>query len=385
MNWLLPEYIQDMLPDEAWRIEGMRGEVLELLRLLRLPAGRAASAGICRIAADQRQPRHGSAHLQAGGPVERTHAGFARRHHAASGAHRRAPAQPPGCRASVLCGQCAAHPARRADAHARTVADRCRTVWAQRDRERSRSAASDAASAGAAGYRRRASRSWACRRVSRAGAHAPQLAQSWKRHCSAPCRARMCRPCVAWLRDCRRLCRMRCWPCRSSTAGWKSSPRHARYCRIAPEVTAALDELEQAAAHLKPLARSIGIDLAELRGYHYHSGMVFAAYHAGSHDAIALGGRYDDVGKSFGRARPATGFSMDLRQLHGLLAKRRSRRRSLPRTVRCRAAGGHCQTARARAGRGGRSAGQCGASRRTELRPRTGLRDGKWVVVELKN
>jgi len=89
-----------------------------------------------------------------------------------------------------------------------------------------------------------------------------------------------------------------------------------------PEVMAALDELEQAAAQLQPLAHSVGIDLAELRGYHYHSGMVFAAYHAGSHDAIALGGRYDDVGKSFGRARPATGFSMDLRQLHGLLEKR---------------------------------------------------------------
>jgi ATP phosphoribosyltransferase regulatory subunit len=89
-----------------------------------------------------------------------------------------------------------------------------------------------------------------------------------------------------------------------------------------PEVTAALNELEQAAAHLKTLARDIGIDMAELRGYHYHSGMVFAAYHPGSHDAIALGGRYDDVGKAFGRARPATGFSMDLRQLHGLIPKR---------------------------------------------------------------
>lgn len=88
-----------------------------------------------------------------------------------------------------------------------------------------------------------------------------------------------------------------------------------------PEVSAALNELEKAASSLKPLAHSIGIDLAELRGYHYHSGMVFAAYHAGSHDAIALGGRYDDVGRSFGRARPATGFSMDLRQLHGLLDK----------------------------------------------------------------
>jgi ATP phosphoribosyltransferase regulatory subunit len=85
------------------------------------------------------------------------------------------------------------------------------------------------------------------------------------------------------------------------------------------DIRAALHELEQAAAHLSPLAHSVGIDLAELRGYHYHSGMVFAAYHAGSHDAIALGGRYDDLGKSFGRARAATGFSMDLRQLHALL------------------------------------------------------------------
>jgi ATP phosphoribosyltransferase regulatory subunit len=84
---------------------------------------------------------------------------------------------------------------------------------------------------------------------------------------------------------------------------------------------AALDELQRAATQLQPLAQHVGIDLAELRGYHYHSGMVFAAYHAGSHDAIAVGGRYDDVGKSFGRARPATGFSMDLRQLHGLLSK----------------------------------------------------------------
>jgi len=88
-----------------------------------------------------------------------------------------------------------------------------------------------------------------------------------------------------------------------------------------PEITEALNELDQAADHLKGLAQDIGIDLAELRGYHYHSGMVFAAFHARSHDAIALGGRYDDVGKVFGRARPATGFSMDLRQLHGLLEK----------------------------------------------------------------
>lgn len=86
-----------------------------------------------------------------------------------------------------------------------------------------------------------------------------------------------------------------------------------------PDIVAALDALQVACAKLQPLVARVGIDLADLRGYHYHSGMVFAAYREGSHDAIALGGRYDDLGKSFGRARAATGFSMDLRQLFGLL------------------------------------------------------------------
>ncbi|OGS97848.1 MAG: ATP phosphoribosyltransferase regulatory subunit [Gallionellales bacterium RIFCSPLOWO2_12_FULL_59_22] len=89
-----------------------------------------------------------------------------------------------------------------------------------------------------------------------------------------------------------------------------------------PGIHAALDELETVSQKLQPLASGVGVDLADLRGYHYHSGMVFAAYHAGSHDAIALGGRYDDLGKSFGRARAATGFSMDLRQLYRLLPPR---------------------------------------------------------------
>jgi len=85
------------------------------------------------------------------------------------------------------------------------------------------------------------------------------------------------------------------------------------------EIRLALDALQSVADKLQPMVAGVGIDLADLRGYHYHSGMVFAAYHAGSHDAIALGGRYDDLGKSFGRARAATGFSMDLRQLYRLL------------------------------------------------------------------
>jgi len=86
-----------------------------------------------------------------------------------------------------------------------------------------------------------------------------------------------------------------------------------------PEIKAALADLHAVTLSLAQSVSRIGIDLADLRGYHYHSGIVFAAYHQGSHDAIALGGRYDNLGKSFGRARPATGFSMDLRQLYRLL------------------------------------------------------------------
>jgi ATP phosphoribosyltransferase regulatory subunit len=85
------------------------------------------------------------------------------------------------------------------------------------------------------------------------------------------------------------------------------------------EIRSALEDLQNISSKLQPLVSSVGIDLADLRGYHYHSGMVFAAYHAGSHDAIALGGRYDNLGKCFGRTRAATGFSMDLRQLYRLL------------------------------------------------------------------
>ncbi len=85
-----------------------------------------------------------------------------------------------------------------------------------------------------------------------------------------------------------------------------------------PEITKALDALESIEKELSPMVDSIAFDLADLRGYHYHSGMVFAAYAKGSSNAIALGGRYDDIGKAFGRARPATGFSMDLRDLSRL-------------------------------------------------------------------
>ena len=64
---------------------------------------------------------------------------------------------------------------------------------------------------------------------------------------------------------------------------------------------------------------SIYFDLAELRGYHYHTGLVFAAYVPGCGQALANGGRYNDVGAVFGRSRPATGFATDLKALMSLL------------------------------------------------------------------
>lgn len=76
-----------------------------------------------------------------------------------------------------------------------------------------------------------------------------------------------------------------------------------------------LDELRQLAAACATPGVEISVDLAELGGFAYESGLLFAAFAPGSPDAIARGGRYDEVGRSFGRARPATGFTMDLRQL----------------------------------------------------------------------
>jgi ATP phosphoribosyltransferase regulatory subunit len=82
-----------------------------------------------------------------------------------------------------------------------------------------------------------------------------------------------------------------------------------------PAVSAALDILDTLERGLAGIAVEAAYDLAELRGYGYHSGVVFAAYTGGRSRAIAQGGRYDEVGRVFGRARPATGFSLDLREL----------------------------------------------------------------------
>ncbi len=83
------------------------------------------------------------------------------------------------------------------------------------------------------------------------------------------------------------------------------------------EVHAALDQLVAIADQMELRYPELPLyfDLGELRGYHYHTGVVFAAFLPGVGQSIALGGRYDDVGGNFGRARPATGFSTDLKTL----------------------------------------------------------------------
>ncbi len=89
---------------------------------------------------------------------------------------------------------------------------------------------------------------------------------------------------------------------------------------LVPQVAAALDDLASLADDLRQCigVSAIHLDLAELRGYQYHTGVVFAAYVPGQGQAVAQGGRYDHVGEVFGRARPATGFSSDLRTLIAL-------------------------------------------------------------------
>lgn len=86
-------------------------------------------------------------------------------------------------------------------------------------------------------------------------------------------------------------------------------------------VKQALTVLEELANRLQKYfpALQLGIDLAELRGYHYHTGVVFAAFTPSVGREIARGGRYDNIGAAFGRARPATGFSADLKQLANLV------------------------------------------------------------------
>ncbi len=93
--------------------------------------------------------------------------------------------------------------------------------------------------------------------------------------------------------------------------------------KVLPDTTG----MRQALAGLKQLAQRldgarVSFDLADLRGYAYYSGMRFGIYTEGASDALVRGGRYDEVGAVFGRNRPAVGFSLDVRELVGVLPVR---------------------------------------------------------------
>ena len=88
-----------------------------------------------------------------------------------------------------------------------------------------------------------------------------------------------------------------------------------------PGALMGINALQEVACNLRQQSPELDIyfDLSELRGYHYHTGLVFAAYVVGCGQALANGGRYNDVGAVFGRARPATGFATDLKSLMAML------------------------------------------------------------------
>ena len=92
----------------------------------------------------------------------------------------------------------------------------------------------------------------------------------------------------------------------------------ARVLPPLPAVRAALTSLKWLAGHLA--GTKVSFDLADLRGYAYYTGVRFSIYAHGANDALVRGGRYDEVGAVFGRIRPATGFSLDVKALVGVLA-----------------------------------------------------------------
>jgi ATP phosphoribosyltransferase regulatory subunit len=93
--------------------------------------------------------------------------------------------------------------------------------------------------------------------------------------------------------------------------------RAAKCLPALPEVQQALGELRWLASHIAVAFDDVKVsfDLADLRGYAYYTGARFSIYAPDAHDALARGGRYDEVGSVFGRKRPAVGFSLDVKEL----------------------------------------------------------------------
>jgi ATP phosphoribosyltransferase regulatory subunit len=318
-NWLLPEYIQDMLPDEAWRVERMRAQFLDLLRrsgyqLVSPPLLEYAESLLIDDShdvdlrtfklVDQLSGRTLALRADITPQVARIDAhllnrqGVARLCYAGSVLH----TQPVGLTRTRELLQIGAeiygHGGLESDLEIQQLMLQSLALLGIRDVHL------DLGHVG----------------VFRALASHARLGKELENELFAALQGKdsaalqsLVQPFEGTLRDALLALPMLYGNCAEVLArARKQLPKY-------PEISAALDDLQSISGKLQPLVSNVGIDLADLRGYHYHSGVVFAAYHAGSHDAIALGGRYDDLGKSFGRARAATGFSMDLRQLYRLL------------------------------------------------------------------
>jgi ATP phosphoribosyltransferase regulatory subunit len=131
----------------------------------------------------------------------------------------------------------------------------------------------------------------------------------------------------------------------------------------------------------------LNFDLAELRGYHYHTGIVFTAYVPGRGQGIAFGGRYDDIGSAFGRSRPATGFSTDVKlllglntspatQFKGIYAPEKNDPELLQQIKKLRKRGEIVIC---------RLPGQTGNAKDMDCDRKLEKKNGKWVIVKIKN
>ena len=93
-----------------------------------------------------------------------------------------------------------------------------------------------------------------------------------------------------------------------------------------PKINSALDELEIITSRLKKHPEcdwSVSIDLADLSGYHYHTGPMFSIYFSDWHDSLVRGGRYDGASSSFGESRSAVGFSLELKRVSQLVEEQK--------------------------------------------------------------
>ncbi len=153
-------------------------------------------------------------------------------------------------------------------------------------------------------------------------------------------------------------------------------------------VQAALAYLRRVAEELRHWLPDVPVhfDLAELRGYHYKTGVVFAAFVPGWGQEIARGGRYDDIGRVFGRARPAVGFSTDLKGLLRLGAGLETRHQQTDAVFAPWSADAGLQEAIARLRREGRRVvtelpGQAAGARELGCAEMLVHKDGSWVVA----